>query len=155
MMFATLDDLEGRVEMIVFAKTLEANEGLIDTDAVVLVRGRVDRKDRNEIKLVVQEAELFEPTEEDVESAKEEIRKQAEPDVFPIPLDAARLRPEVIEELKSLFANCPGESEVVLMLKMSNGPDRRLRLGANYKVSPSVGLRAEIEELLDSPPMAA
>ncbi len=155
MMFATLDDLEGRVEMIVFAKTLEANEGLIDTDAVVLVRGRVDRKDRNEIKLVVQEAELFEPTEADVESAKEEIRKQAEPTLFPIPLDAARLRPEIIEELKSLFANCPGEAEVVLELKMSDGPDRRLRLGRNYRVAPSVGLRAEIQELLDSPPMAA
>jgi DNA polymerase-3 subunit alpha len=155
MMFATLDDLEGRIEMIVFAKTLEANEGLIDTDAVVLVRGRVDRKDRNEIKLVVQEAELFEPTEADVESAREEIRKQAEPTLFPIPLDAARLRPEIIEELKSLFANCPGEAEVVLELKMRDGPNRRLRLGRNYRVSPSVGLRAEIQELLDSPPMAA
>ena len=39
MMFATLDDLEGRVEMIIFAKTLASNEGLIDTDAVLLVRG--------------------------------------------------------------------------------------------------------------------
>jgi DNA polymerase-3 subunit alpha len=50
MMFATLDDLEGRVEMIVFAKALEANGDVIDTDAVVLVRGRVDHKDRGETK---------------------------------------------------------------------------------------------------------
>ena len=78
--FATLDDLEGRVEMIIFAKTLEANDGLIDTDAVLLVRGRVDRKDRNEIKLVVQDAEEFRPSEADVADAQEQLRKEAEPD---------------------------------------------------------------------------
>ena len=75
MMFATLDDLEGRVEMIIFAKTLEANDDLIDTDAVLLVRGRVDRKDRGEIKLVVNDAEPFEPTSDEVETAKEKVRE--------------------------------------------------------------------------------
>ena len=62
MMFATLDDLEGRVEIIVFAKSLEANGGVIEDDAVVLIRGRVDHKDRGETKLVVQDAERFEPS---------------------------------------------------------------------------------------------
>ena len=62
MMFATLDDLEARVEMIVFAKSLDKHEGVIDTDAVVVVRGRVDHKDRGETKLIVQEVERFEPS---------------------------------------------------------------------------------------------
>jgi len=154
MMFATLDDLEGRVEMIIFAKTLEANDGLIDTDAVLLVRGRVDRKDRNEIKLVVQDAEEFTPSEADVADAKEQLRKEAEPDVFPINLDASRFGLELIDELKSLLSNFPGEAEVHLVMDTRDGK-RTLRFGKEYRVAPSVGLRAEVDELLSQPPMAA
>ena len=127
MMFATLDDLEGRVEMIIFAKTLESNEGLIDTDAVLLVRGRVDRKDRGEIKLVVFDAESFEPTRDEVETAKEKIRERAEPVRFPLQLDAADYDPSIIDELKSVFSNFPGDAEVVLEMKTREGV-RRLAL---------------------------
>jgi DNA polymerase-3 subunit alpha len=153
-MFATLDDLEGRVEMIIFAKTLESNEGLIDTDAVLLVRGRVDRKDRGEIKLVVFDAEPFEPSSDEVETAKERIRELAEPVRFPLHLDAAKYDSSIIEELKSVFSNFPGEAEVVLEMRTREGV-RKLRFGSEYRVDASVGLRAEIEELLGQPPMAA
>ncbi len=93
MMFATLDDLEGRVEMIVFAKSLEANGAVIEDDAVVLVRGRVDHKDRGETKLVVQEAERFEPSSDEVAGAREKARKLAEPECLTLELDAAEVRP--------------------------------------------------------------
>ncbi|MEO7197304.1 MAG: DNA polymerase III subunit alpha, partial [Solirubrobacterales bacterium] len=149
MMFATLDDLEGRVEIIVFAKTLEANEGLIDTDAVVLVRGRVDRKDRGEIKIVVLEAELFQPSASDVADAKEKVLKLDQPEVLTLQLDAARFGATVIEELKSIFANFPGQAEVVLEMSTRDGP-RRLRFGREYRVAPSAGLRAELDELLNA-----
>ncbi len=154
MMFATLDDLEGRVEMIIFAKTLEANGDLIDTDAVLLVRGRVDRKDRGEIKLVVNDAEPFEPTSAEVETAKEKVRELDKPLSFPLALDAADYDPSIIEELKSVFANFPGDAEVVLEMKTREGV-RKLRFGTAYKVDASVGLRAEIEDLLGQPPIAA
>ena len=39
---------------------------MIEPDAVVLVRGRIDHKDRGETKLVVQEAERFEPDGEEI-----------------------------------------------------------------------------------------
>ncbi len=154
MMFATLDDLEGRVEMIIFAKTLEANGDLIDTDAVLLVRGRVDRKDRGEIKLVVNDAEPFEPTSAEVETAKEKVRELDKPLCFPLQLDAGDYDPTIIEELKSVFASFPGDAEVVLEMKTREGV-RKLRFGRAYRVDASVGLRAEIEELLGQPPIAA
>ncbi|MFN8113701.1 MAG: DNA polymerase III subunit alpha [Solirubrobacterales bacterium] len=154
MMFATLDDLEGRVEMIIFAKTLEANGDVIDTDAVLLVRGRVDRKDRGEIKLVVHDAEPFEPSSAEVETAKEKVRELDKPLTFPLQLDAASYDPSIIEELKSVFASFPGEAEVVLEMKTREGV-RKLRFGNAYKVDASVGLRAEIEDLLGQPPIAA
>ena len=39
MMFATLDDLEGSVEILVFGKALAAYEGALGVDSVVVVRG--------------------------------------------------------------------------------------------------------------------
>ena len=61
MMFATLDDVEGQVEMLVFKADEAESAQVIAPDAIVLVRGRIDHKDRGETKLVVQEAERFEP----------------------------------------------------------------------------------------------
>ena len=62
MMFATLDDLEGQVEMLIFNSAYASNESNVGVDRRVIVRGRVDHKDRGETKLVVQEVEPFEPT---------------------------------------------------------------------------------------------
>jgi DNA polymerase-3 subunit alpha len=45
MMFATLDDLDGSIEIVVFEKALDAVEKLLATDAIVLIRGRVDHKE--------------------------------------------------------------------------------------------------------------
>ncbi|HEU0316026.1 MAG TPA: OB-fold nucleic acid binding domain-containing protein, partial [Solirubrobacteraceae bacterium] len=42
MMFATLDDLAGSVEMLVFGKALAEHESALSVDEVVLVKGRVD-----------------------------------------------------------------------------------------------------------------
>jgi len=153
MMFATLDDLEGRVELIVFAKSLESNEEVIATDAVVLVRGRVDHKDRGETKLVVQEAERFEPSSDEVVVARDKARKLAAPEQIVLRLDAALFGAGIIDELKSVFANFPGRADVVLEMSTADGP-RRLRFGRDYRVAPSAGLRAELDELLNSP-MAA
>src|SRR5207248_5104416 len=72
MMFATLDDLEGQVEIRVFNSAYASNAEKLDVDKVVIVRGRVDHKEQGETKLVVQEAELFEPSEEEIERAREE-----------------------------------------------------------------------------------
>ena len=70
MMFATLDDLEGSIEMLVFNSAYAANADKIGDDKVLLVRGRVDHKEQGENELVVQEVEIFEPTHDEVERAR-------------------------------------------------------------------------------------
>ena len=45
LMFATLDDLEGAVELMVFEKTLATAEAALQVDEIVLVKGRVDHKE--------------------------------------------------------------------------------------------------------------
>jgi DNA polymerase-3 subunit alpha len=149
MMFATLDDLEGAVEILVFGKALAEYEGALGVDSVVLVRGRVDHKDADKTCLVVQTAEPFAPTAEEVEAAKVAAAKRH---VGPVPLhlrlQAAALPASVIDDLKHLLGNFPGESEVVLEVQMSSGDPRTLRLGPSYKVAPTPTLRAELETIL-------
>jgi DNA polymerase-3 subunit alpha len=149
MMFATLDDLEGSVEILVFGKALAEYEGALGVDSVVVVRGRVDHKDADKTCLVVQTAEPFEPTDAEIEKAKALAATRV---VGPLPLhvrlDAAGLPASVIDDLKHLLANYPGESEVVLEVQMSGGDPRTLRLGPGYRVAPTPTLRAELEQVL-------
>src|SRR5437764_8013239 len=77
MMFATLDDLEGSVEMLVFNSAYASNEDKGAADRVLIVRGRVDHKEQGETKLVVQEVEVFEPSQGEVEDAKREAAEMA------------------------------------------------------------------------------
>jgi DNA polymerase-3 subunit alpha len=149
MMFATLDDLEGSVEILVFGKALAEYEGALGVDSVVLVRGRVDHKDADKTCLVVQTAEPFEPTSAEVEQAK---ALAATRHVGPLPLLvrllAAGQPATVIDDLKHLLANYPGDSEVVLEVQMSGGEPLKLRLGPGYRVAPTPTLRAELEQVL-------
>jgi DNA polymerase-3 subunit alpha len=151
-MFATLDDLEGSVEILVFGKALAEYEGALGVDSVVVVRGRVDHKDADKTCLVVQSAEPFAPTPDEVQRAKAAAATRL---VGPLPLHvrldaaaAASLPATIMDDIKHLLANFPGESEVVLEMQMSAGDPRTLRLGPSYKVAPTPTLRAELENVL-------
>ncbi len=156
MMFATLDDLEGSIEILVFGTALAEYEGALGVDSVVVVRGRVDHKDAAKTCLVVQAVERFEPTSEEVEQAN---AKAATRRLGPAPLhlavDAARLPATVLEDLKDLLGSFPGEAEVVLELRMSAGAMRTLRLGSSFRVAPTPTLRAELEQMLGPAPLGA
>ena len=157
MMFATLDDLEGTVEIVVFERVLAEQEAALQVDSIVLVRGRVDHKDASKTALIVQSAEPFKPSPDEVEKAREEVRAmatKAAPTALLVHVDAARVPAGVIAELKSLLATYPGDSEVVLAVQTSAGP-RRLRLGAEYKVAPTPALRAELDQVLGEALLAA
>ena len=148
MMFATLDDLAGSVEMIVFGKALAANEEALAPDSIVLVRGRLDHKDREKTCIVAQQVERFEPTPEEVREAVEQSATQpVAPAMLRLCLDATALPATILRELKDLLAGFPGEADVVIELRTSAGP-RRLRLGAGFRVERTAALHAELDALL-------
>jgi DNA polymerase-3 subunit alpha len=148
MMFATLDDLEGSVELVIFGKALDASGDAAANDSIVLVRGRVDHKDRERTCLVVQQIDPFDPTPEEVREAEEAAAKAAEPPpALRLRLDAAMLPASALGDLKELLAGFPGQAEVVIELLTSAGP-RQLRLGAGFRVAHGAGLHAELDALL-------
>jgi DNA polymerase-3 subunit alpha len=148
MMFATLEDLAGSVELVIFGDTLEECRTAIEQDAVVLVRGKVDHKDKTRTCLIVSSVERFQPSSEELAAAERQAIK-APAVAFRLRLDAAALPATVVGELRELLASFPGESDVVIELSTRAGA-RRLRLGDDYRVERSASLRSELEALLGS-----
>jgi DNA polymerase III subunit alpha len=162
MMFATLDDLEGSVELLVFGNALKAPPSgaadhshdcageLLAPDSIVLVRGRVDHKDRETTCIIVQQVDPFEPSPEEVAEAEDRDRAAREiavPSALRLRLDATALAASVLSELKDVLAGFPGDRDVVIELSTSVG-NRRLRLGPDYRVDHCASLHAELDALL-------
>jgi DNA polymerase-3 subunit alpha len=150
MMFATLDDVEGQVEMLVFKADEAESAEVIQPDAIVLVRGRLDHKDRGETKLVVQEAQRFEPDEAEIAKAGKLAPAPAPAGPFEVPIDLSRWSDELCEELKAVFEHHKGDQEVHLVVG-----ERRYRIGERYRVKPSGLLRSDVDEILSATALAA
>jgi DNA polymerase III subunit alpha len=152
-MFAKLDDLEGQVELFVRDAAGEQAQA-IELDRVVVIRGRVDQKGRDQMSVVVQEATPFEPDADELALARERAKRRMAPDCIVLRIDASRFGAELVEELKGLFEAYPGRTEVTVEMTTSDGI-RRLRFGEGYRVDPDHGLRAELDQLLGPKALAA
>ncbi len=149
MVFATLEDLSGSVELVIFADTLDESGGAVEQDAVVLVKGKVDHKDASRTCVVASSVERFEPSDDEIARAEEQAARVVVPEVLALRLDAGAVQADLFEDLKEVLATFPGESVVVVELSSAAG-SRRVRLGADFRVQRSAGLYAELAQLLGS-----
>ncbi len=157
MMFATLDDLGGSVEILLFGKALSEHEAALALDTVVLVRGRVDHKEAGKTCLIAQSVEVFAPSEQEIQEASVKVAAEARAATTlaqPVHLrvDLASLSTSAIDDLKQTIEDFPGPAEVVLDIDTGEGM-RRLRLGEGYRVQHTPTLRAELQQVL-APPLA-
>jgi DNA polymerase III subunit alpha len=152
MSFATLDDVEGQVEMLVMGKAYEGSHEFLAADAIVVVRGRLDHKGRGDTKLVAQEVQHFEPSEDELAKARAARERDSGP--LKLRIDAAAFGVSVVEELKTILGQFPGSSEVMLVMETRQGT-RELRFGRDYRVRRSAALDAELAALLGTASRAA
>jgi DNA polymerase-3 subunit alpha len=125
-----LEDLQSSMEVMVFPKTMQAYGHLLADDAVVVVKGRVDKRD-DQPKLMATELTAF----EGITDGGPPVR---------IHLHPARASEKVLTSLKNLLSEHPGESQVFLHL----GERQVLRLPGQFCVEASTGLVAELRVLL-------
>jgi len=159
MMFATLDDLVGSVEMLVFGKALSEHEAALAVDEVVIVKGRVDHKEAGKTCLLVQDVAAFAPSQAEIEQARTQADAAARSAAAlsaPVHLrvSAAALSTSAIDDLKQAIEDFPGPADVLIDIDTSAGT-RRLRLGEEYRVQHTPTLRAELEHALGPLPSAA
>jgi DNA polymerase III subunit alpha len=157
MMFATLDDLGGAVELLVFGKALAEHEAALAVDQVVLVRGRVDHKEAGKTCLIAQSVEIFAPSEQEIEEASSQAAAEAKTTIAlsrPVHarVDLARLSASAIEDIKQLVEDYAGPAEVLLDIDTPAGP-RRLRLGEAFRVQNTPTVRAELQNALTAGPL--
>jgi DNA polymerase-3 subunit alpha len=150
MMFATLDDVEGQVEMLILGQAFADSGDQVAVDAVLVVRGRLDHKERGDSKLLIQEIEVFQPSEDEVARA----RAARDPGPVLLRVNAGEFGASLVDELKAVFEHFPGDAEVLLEMETREGT-RKLRFGSGYKVRPSAALHAEIDALLGAGARAA
>jgi DNA polymerase-3 subunit alpha len=130
---ATLEDLEGAIEVLFFPATYQACLPLVVEDAIVLVRGRLDRREEQP-KLVAMEVSTPDlPTDD------------GGPFVVSIP--ESRCVPPVIERLREVLHTHPGPMEVQLRL-LSGARTKVMRLDDKLRVRPSPSLVADLKQLL-------
>jgi DNA polymerase-3 subunit alpha len=132
MVFLSLDDVIGSTEVVVFNSVYASSREHLETDKVLVVKGRVDHKE-GETKLIAIEVSPFEAVPE---------RKAVH-----LKLDARAAQAGVIRELAGILRSYPGEASVFLAMTTSEGA-RTLEFGPDYRVKPDSDLFAEVKALL-------
>jgi DNA polymerase III subunit alpha len=130
---ATLEDLEGAIEVLFFPAAYQVCGIHLAEDAVLLVRGRLDKHEEVP-RLIAMDV--------------------AVPDVSDAPrgpvtitLSSPRCTPPVVERLKDVLATHPGTTEVQLQLQ-GGGKVTVLRLDEKLRVSATSALMADLKALL-------
>ena len=130
---ATLEDLEGAIEVLFFPSTYQAALTMIIEDSIIVVKGRLDRRE-DQPKLVAMEVSVPElPTGED--------------GPFVVSIMEARCVPPIVERLKEVLRTHPGHVEVHLRL-LSGDRVKKIRLDDKLRVKPSPSLLADLKQLL-------
>jgi DNA polymerase III subunit alpha len=150
MMFATLDDLAGSVELLVFGKALGEHEAALAADEIVLVKGRVDHKEAGKTCVVVQSVQRFAPTPEEIERARGQARAAegaatalAQP--VRLRVRAVDLCTTLFEELRQTIEDFAGSADVLVEIGLEGEPTPRfVRLGEAYRVNNTAAARAEL-----------
>jgi DNA polymerase-3 subunit alpha len=129
----TIEDLEGAVDVMFYSQTYATVATQLTEDAVVIVRGRVDK--REEVARVV----ALDMTIPDVASAPRG------PLVISMPV--SRCTPPTVERLKDVLRSYPGTTEVHLSL---DSPDKKtvMRLEDSLRVALTPALSADLKALL-------
>jgi DNA polymerase-3 subunit alpha len=133
MVIFRLDDVDGGIEVVAFNTVAEQYAELLREDAIVKVKGRLDRKSEDETKLIAMEVRPF--------GGVSESRP------LMVTVDADRVQLALLQELKEILASFPGQVPVVLQMESLQG-QQRLRIGDGYRVAPVGGLYAELKALL-------
>jgi DNA polymerase III subunit alpha len=125
-----LEDLQTSIECMVFPRTMQQHGHLLEDDAVVIVKGRVDTRD-DQPKLMATELQRFEPLSDTAPPVR-------------ITLSPNAMSEHQLEGLKALLREHPGQSQVFVHL----GERQVLRLPDQFCVDASTGLMAELRVLL-------
>ena len=125
-----LEDLEAAIEVFVFPKTMAEYGALLEEDAIVAVRGRLDLRD-DQPKLIA------------VEIRRPELVAAGHDPPVEVVLPLNRLTDSLVRLIRELVSEHPGPCAVHLRVG-----EKVLRLPPEFNVDPRGGLVGALKELL-------
>ena len=111
--------LEATIEVTVFPKTLAEYGHILSDDAIVAVRGRLDRRDDARVGFNAQKIEIIENL------------AMTGPKSVRIKLSATAVDEDLIERLRAILTEFPGDAPVILDM----GPGKVLQLADAFSVN--------------------
>ncbi len=149
--FFILEDLTGRIEVIVFSSLYESVQHVISRDAVVAVDADVTKKETHvgteeieETKLMARSIRLLKGAEDGLQEKSAEDKPANK--TLHVLMEKSSLGKEHLDMFKSLLAKHPGESPVFLHVK-HNGTETVLDLTQSHKVQLTPEFVNEIQKL--------
>jgi DNA polymerase-3 subunit alpha len=127
-----LEDIASSIEVMVFPKTMAQYNELLAADAIVTVKGRIDKRDDTP-KLIA------------LEITRPEIHLDTGPPVR-LRVKASALTNERVARLKAILAEHPGDSPVFVHL-VGAEKETVLQLGDEFCCSGANGMFAELRIL--------
>jgi DNA polymerase-3 subunit alpha len=131
-----LEDLEAAIDVMVFPKTMLEYGALLEQDAIVAVRGRLDLRE-DQPKLICREIRRLELSARGTEPPVEVV------------LPLSRLTDSLVRQIRDLVSEHPGTSAVHLRVG-----EKVLRLPPQFNVNPRGGLVGALKELLGTSAVA-
>jgi len=129
----TVEDLEGAIDVMFYSKYYEQHAMKLVEDRVIVVRGRVDKREEQP-RLSVLDVNTL-----DISAAP------TGPVV--ISVDQARLTPPVVDRIKEILRTHPGKREVHLQL-LDGEKKMLLKIGDDLRVTSSPSLSADLKSIL-------
>ncbi|MFA6078909.1 MAG: DNA polymerase III subunit alpha [Candidatus Omnitrophota bacterium] len=137
MAIATLEDLDGVVELLVFPITFAKSADLVKPDAMIFVKGRVSLREEDP-KIVANEIAAL-------ESVRAKYTK-----AISIQLVMAGLEKTALDNLKKVLSRYPGKVPVYLKFVKPDGKKSLVSIGNGLAVEPHDGLVRDVEKIFGS-----
>lgn len=139
MIFAEIEDLTGKIEILVFPKILESIPGLWEEDKIILIKGRISENKEGELKIIAEKAKEIKPENSSFNSTKS------------LTINLRRgINSEKLKIVKDILDSTRGEDEVILILEQNESTKKiklphRINLGrVQEKLDEKIGYSGEI-----------
>jgi DNA polymerase-3 subunit alpha len=135
MCFVTLQDLKGKIQVIVFPEAFQKFGSLLQSEALVFIKGNANTRE-DEAKLIATEIIPL-----------HEVRMRLTK-VLTIDLFTAGLEPQTLEKLRDILSLHKGNVPVYLNFREPGGKCTQVVAGEDFKIFASDQLFNEIENLI-------
>lgn len=137
MAFATLEDLQGQTELILFPEVYRQSIELVKSEQPLYVIGKVDVGE-DQAKIIAEKVCYLDQADSMFEGKVH------------IHIDASDMKDEDLNQLKTLLTKYKGNCYVILHMTIAGKSQTTLSLPRDYVLRPSMAFIAELQSLIPS-----